>query len=55
MLYYLFEYFNELDLPGAGLFQYITFRASSAVIFSLIITMLFGKRIISIQIGRAHV
>jgi len=46
MLYNLFEYLNQFDIPGAGLFQYITFRASSAVIFSLIISMLFGKRII---------
>ena len=46
MLYNLFEYLNQQDFPGAGLFQYITFRASGAVIFSLVISLLFGKRII---------
>ena len=48
MLYYLFEYLNELDIPGAGVFKYITFRASMAVIFSLLISMVFGKRLIEI-------
>ena len=47
MLYDLFEYLNQYDIPGAGLFQYITFRASAAVIFSLVISLVFGKRIIS--------
>ena len=48
MLYYLFEYLNsEFNLPGAGVFQYISFRAGAAVITSLIITMLFGKRLIN--------
>jgi phospho-N-acetylmuramoyl-pentapeptide-transferase len=47
MLYYLFTYLDSLiDLPGAGLFQYISFRAAMSVIFSLIISMVFGKRII---------
>lgn len=47
MLYYLFEYLKEnFDLPGAGLFQYISFRAGMAIILSLIISMLFGGRII---------
>ncbi len=46
MLYYLFQYLNELDIPGAGLFQYISFRAAMAVITSLIISMMFGKSII---------
>ena len=36
MLYYLFTYLNELDIPGAGVFQYITFRAAFALIASLI-------------------
>ena len=45
MLYYLFEYFQRCcDFPGAGLFQYISFRAAMAVITSLVITLLFGKR-----------
>lgn len=47
MLYYLFQYLSEMDIPGAGVFNYITFRAASAVILSLIISMLFGKRIIT--------
>lgn len=46
MLYYLFDYFNELDLPGAGLFQYISFRAGMAAFFSLLITITFGKKLI---------
>lgn len=47
MLYYLFTYLNELDVPGAGVFQFITFRAASAVMVSLLISMVFGKRIIN--------
>lgn len=47
MFYYLFNYLDErFDLPGAGVFQYISFRAAMALVLSLIITMLFGKRII---------
>jgi len=46
MLYYLFTYLQELDFPGAGVFQYITFRAAFALIGSLIISMVIGKRII---------
>ncbi|MFW6019567.1 MAG: phospho-N-acetylmuramoyl-pentapeptide-transferase [Bacteroidales bacterium] len=47
MLYYLFDYLDKtIDLPGAGVFQYISFRAAAAVIVSLIITLLFGKRLI---------
>ena len=43
MLYYLFTYLDQAyDIPGAGVFQYITFRAAMAVITSLIISMLFG-------------
>ncbi|MCK5078459.1 MAG: phospho-N-acetylmuramoyl-pentapeptide-transferase, partial [Bacteroidales bacterium] len=41
----MFEYFQRCcDFPGAGLFQYISFRAAMAVITSLVITLLFGKR-----------
>ncbi|MGM0611966.1 MAG: phospho-N-acetylmuramoyl-pentapeptide-transferase [Bacteroidota bacterium] len=48
MLYYLFEYLDKtIDLPGAGVFQYISFRAAAAVIVSLVITLLFGKRLIN--------
>jgi phospho-N-acetylmuramoyl-pentapeptide-transferase len=48
MLYYLFEYLNRhYDFPGLRLFQYITFRTSLAVIISLIITTVYGRRIIN--------
>lgn len=47
MLYYLFEFLeNNYDFPGARLFQYISFRAAAAIIFSLLISTIFGKRII---------
>lgn len=47
MLYYLFEYLDKFfDFPGAGLFHYISFRAALALIVSLLISMVFGKRII---------
>ena len=47
MLYYLFEYLQSTyNLPGAGLFQYISFRAALAVISSLIVSLVFGGRII---------
>lgn len=47
MLYYLFEFLDaEYQLTGAGVFKYITFRTAMAVITSLVISLLFGKRII---------
>ncbi len=47
MLYYLFDYLNKYyDMPGAGVFQYITFRAALAGILSLLIALFIGKRII---------
>ncbi len=47
MLYYLFTYLDKtIDFPGAGVFNYISFRAAMALITSLIISLLFGKRII---------
>jgi phospho-N-acetylmuramoyl-pentapeptide-transferase len=47
MLYYLFEYLDKtLNIPGTGVFQYITFRSALAVILSLMISTIFGKRII---------
>ena len=53
MLYYLFEYLDEVyQFPGAGVFQYISFRAAMAVITSLIITLLWGKRIIKYLIKK---
>ena len=58
MLYTLFDYLrSEYDLVGAGLFQYISFRAGMATLLSLIITVFFGNRLISFlrkkQIGEA--
>lgn len=48
MLYYLFEYLDKTyDLPGAGLFNFITFRAILAVILSLFIASVYGKKIIN--------
>jgi phospho-N-acetylmuramoyl-pentapeptide-transferase len=46
MLVYLFKYLDTLDIPGAGVFQFISFRAAMAVITSLLISLLTGKRII---------
>lgn len=55
MLYHLFEYLEKFDVPGAGVFQYISFRTSMTIITSLIISLLFGKKIIRLlqkkQIG----
>jgi phospho-N-acetylmuramoyl-pentapeptide-transferase len=48
MLYYLFEYLDKLDVPGAGVFQYISFRAGTAAFISLLITITFGKNLINI-------
>ena len=51
MLYYLFNFLEyKYQIPGAGLFQYISFRAAFALIFSLIISIFFGKKIIKILI-----
>lgn len=48
MLYYLFQFLDkELDIPGTGVFQYITFRSGMAVILSLLLSTIFGKRIIN--------
>lgn len=47
MLYYLFTYLDEkFDLAGAGVFQYISFRAGMATLISLLITITFGKTLI---------
>lgn len=47
MLYYLFDYLEKnFDLPGAGLFQYISFRSALAIILSLALSTIFGKRVI---------
>ena len=46
MLYHLFQYLESFDFPGAGVFQYITFRSACAIILSLIIATVVGKRVI---------
>lgn len=46
MFYHLFQYLEELHVPGAGVFQYITFRSACAIILSLLIATVVGKRII---------
>lgn len=48
MLYYLFEYFDKtLDVPGTGVFQYITFRSALAFMLSLLLSTIYGKRVIN--------
>ncbi len=56
MLYYIFEYLDKhFDLPGAGLFRFITFRAGAAMLLSLVISLVFGGKIIkylkNLQVG----
>jgi phospho-N-acetylmuramoyl-pentapeptide-transferase len=59
MLYYLFEWLAKegIKVPGGGLFQFITFRALMAILLSLIITMIYGKRVIGLlqklQVGES--
>jgi len=58
MLYYLFEYLEkEFNLPGAGLFQFLSFRAGMAIVMALIISIIWGNKIISslksLQIGES--
>ena len=55
MLYYLFNYLDQLDFPGAGMFKYVSFRSALALILSLFISTAIGRRIIDklqmLQIG----
>ncbi len=55
MLYYLFNYLDQIDLPGAGMFKYVSFRSGLALILSLFISTTIGRRIIDklqiLQIG----
>lgn len=56
MLYHLFEWLNQYyDIPGAGLMKYVSFRAGMAIILSLIIALIFGRKIVqflrNLQIG----
>lgn len=57
MLTYLFNYLETMNFPGAGLFDYISFRAGLALITSLIVSIVFGKRLIGLlqkqQIGES--
>jgi len=57
MIYHLFAYLEQFDIPGAGMFQYLSSRAAFTVITSLVISMLVGKRIITFlhrkQIGES--
>ncbi len=46
MLYYLFDYLDKIDLPGAGMFQYISFRAGLTFIVSMLIATLYGRKVI---------
>lgn len=46
MFFHLFQYLEELNFPGAGIFQYITFRSACAIILSLVIAIVGGKKII---------
>lgn len=57
MLYYLFQFLDKYNVPGAGLFDYISFRASLALVGSLVVSIVFGKQIIArlrrLQIGES--
>lgn len=46
MFYYLFRYLDTLNVPGAGMFNFLSFRSAAAVITSLFIALIFGKKII---------
>jgi phospho-N-acetylmuramoyl-pentapeptide-transferase len=46
MIYYLYEILSKFDIPGIGMLQYISFRSAAAIILSLIITLVYGKRLI---------
>ena len=47
MLYYIFDYLDRFNFPGAGLFNYISFRAAMALLMSLFVSVFIGKRIIN--------
>jgi phospho-N-acetylmuramoyl-pentapeptide-transferase len=58
MLYYLFEWLDKYyDFPGSGLFRYVSFRAAGAIVLSLVIALIFGRRIIThlqkLQVGES--
>ena len=47
MLYDLFAYFDHINVPGAGVFKYISFRSGAAIVFALLIATIFGQKIIN--------
>lgn len=47
MLYYLFNYLEQFDFPGAGMFSYVSFRSLMAVILALLISAIFGEYFIN--------
>ena len=55
MIYHLFQYFKDADIPGAGLFGYLTFRAMAAAVISMVTAFIAGGKIIRLlqrkQIG----
>lgn len=46
MLYYLFDWLHQYNFPGAGMFQYISFRAAAAIVLSLFISLIIGRSVI---------
>ena len=48
MLYYLFQYLEKFDFPGAGMFGYVSFRSLMAIILSLLISAIFGEYFINL-------
>ena len=57
MLYYLFELMDQAGLPGAGVFRFLSFRAGLALLISLLISAVFGKKLIALlrkkQVGES--
>ncbi len=55
MLYYLFDYLDKMDVPGMGMFRYVSTRSALALVLSIIIGTVIGRRIINLlqkqQIG----
>lgn len=55
MLYDLFQYLEQFDIPGAGMFGYVSFRALASLIFSLVISMVAGEYFIKYMRKRKHI
>lgn len=55
MLYDLFKYLDGLDIPGAGMFSYVSFRALTSLILSLIISMVAGEYFIKYMRRKKHI